>query len=125
MSNQITIKVPHDIYLELMALKGKEHWLSLLLDGAIYRGAKIGIDVKRIREIRTRETHFYCTHCRKHISPEEAVMNTARAKIRCPICFRALSTRKRGKLLDEVNPPLEINLVFQNEFKGSNQWVES
>ena len=108
-----------------MALKGKEYWLSLLLDGAIYRGEKIGTDVKRIREIRTRETHFYCTHCRKHISPEEVVMNTARAKIRCPNCFGALSTKKRGKLLDEISPPLEFILVFPDEFKGSAQWVES
>lgn len=125
MSNQISIKVPPSIYPILIALKGKEHWLSLLLDGAIYRGAKIGTDVKRIREIRTRETHFYCTSCRKYISPEEVVMNIARAKVRCPNCFGALSTKKRGKLLGEIGPPLRLNISFPPEFKGSTQWVES
>ena len=122
---QICIKVPSELYPKLKLLKGKENWLSLLLDGAIYRGAKIGMDVKRISETRTKETHFFCTHCRKHISPQEAITNIARARARCPHCFKTLNTRNRGKLLDEIGPPLEFSLVFPDEFKGSAQWVES
>ena len=88
MAKGIYVRAPPDIVVQLREVKGEESWLSLLLDGARHRNREIEYSPRTSKY----DGYYYCSGCEKWIPQDDAVYNVARAKERCPTCFRALKT---------------------------------
>ena len=92
-SNELKIK--KKIYIDvseamksmLLEVKGDDTWLSLLVDGAKYRGFDIEYHPNR-----RYKTHYYCSQCERWVPHKEAIYKVARAYARCPKCMRPLKT---------------------------------
>lgn len=89
-NKRIALQVPEQIKNILEEVKGDEPWISLLIDGAKYRGVEIDF-VPNFKY----KTHHYCSFCGKWIPHEKGVYGVARARVRCPKCFGTLRTRSR------------------------------
>jgi hypothetical protein len=84
---RVGIPMPKKINLLLKEAKGADTWLSLLVDGAKYRG----VDIEYLPN-RRYKTHYYCSGCVKWVPHGEAIYKVSRAYVRCPECMRTLKT---------------------------------
>lgn len=84
---RVGVPMPEKIKTLLKEAKGSDTWLSLLVDGAKYRG----VDIEYLPN-RRYATHYYCSGCKKWVPHGEAVYKVARAYVRCPDCMRTLKT---------------------------------
>ena len=90
MNKNIHIRIPERYREKVEKAKGGGSWLTMLIDGARYRGEEIKItSLPRARY----KTHYYCSRCEKWMPHEEGIYKVARAFVRCPICMMPLRTR--------------------------------
>lgn len=95
----IHIRVSENIISQLKEIKGDGPWIELLLDGAKYRGHELSIQRTIFNHY---ETHHYCPHCQKWHLHEDCIYGVARARVRCPDCFKRVRTRSPVSLLKET-----------------------
>ena len=90
MTRGINVKTPEKYREKLEKAKGDGTWLSLLIDGAKYRGEEIEfVPFDRAKY----KYYYYCSRCEEWIPHAEGVYKVARAFVRCPICMLPLRTR--------------------------------